>query len=127
MNRISRVTTGGLAMAAILLLSLASGSVLMHAGESSMKTKPNANEVGIWKAYSPRGMKGELNNYDPIGLIAGALIHADCSLNWRDPDNGKLYCFSSAASLLSFQEWPKTNSRKANEAFERIKKEHPQS
>jgi hypothetical protein len=80
MNRISRVTTGGLAMAAILLLSLASGSVLMHAGESSMKTKPNANEVGIWKAYSPRGMKGELNNYDPIGLIAGALIHADCSL-----------------------------------------------
>ena len=54
-------------------------------------------------------------------------IHADCSLNWRDPDNGKLYCFSSAASLLSFQEWPKTNSRKANEAFERIKKEHPQS
>ena len=87
-----------------------------------MGTKPNADE-GIWKAYTPHGVHGALNNYDPIGLIAGALIHADCSINFRDPDNGKLYCFSSGASLLSFQRWPKANGRKANEAFERMKKE----
>jgi len=124
MKRFAHFTTR--IFAAVLYLSLASGSAPMLAGESSMGTKPNANEVGIWKAYAPRGMKGELNNYDPIGLIAGALIHADCSLNWRDPDNGKLYCFSSAASLLSFQDWPKANSRKASDALERMKKEDPQ-
>ena len=90
------------------------------------RSRPDANSIGIWKAYVPRGMKAELNNYDPIGLIAGALIHADCSLNWRDPDNGKLYCFASAASLLSFQDWPKANSRKASDALERMKKEDPQ-
>ena len=125
MKHFAHFTTGVFAVT-VLYLSLASGSAPMLAGESSMGTKPNANEVGIWKAYAPRGMKGELNNYDPIGLIAGALIHADCSLNWRDPDNGKLYCFSSSASLLSFQDWPKANSRKASDALERMKKEDPQ-
>jgi hypothetical protein len=123
MKRFAHFTTGVFAVT-VLYLSLASSPML--AGEPSMGTKPNAGEVGIWKAYAPRGMKGELNNYDPIGLIAGALIHADCSLNWRDPDNGKLYCFSSAASLLSFQDWPKANSRKASDALERMKKENPQ-
>jgi len=126
MQRYARVTAGVFAMAAVLLLSLASGVAPMFAGEPSIRTEPNASEVGIWKAYAPRGVKGELNNYDPIGLIGGALIHADCSLNWRDPDNGKLYCFSSAASLLSFQDWPKANSRKASDALERMRKENPQ-
>jgi len=125
MKRFAHFTTGVFAVT-VLYLSLASSSAPMLAGEPSMGTKPNAGEVGIWKAYAPRGMKGELNNYDPIGLIAGALIHADCSLNWRDPDNGKLYCFSSSASLLSFQDWPKANSRKASDALERMTKENPQ-
>ena len=58
----------------------------------------------------PHDVKGELDNYDPIGLVAGALIKADCSINWRDPDTGKLYCFSSGTSLVYFQDWPKTTS-----------------
>ena len=126
MQRSARVTTGTFAMAVVFLLSFAFSVAPLLAAEPSMRTRPNANEVGIWKAYAPHGIHGELNNYDPIGLIAGALIHADCSINFRDPDNSKLYCFSSGASLLSFQNWPKTNGRKANEAFERMKKENLQ-
>lgn len=117
---------GRFASATIAVVLLAFGSAPMLGGEPNMRTKPHANAVGIWKAYAPRGIHGELNNYDPIGLISGALIHADCSINWRDPDNGKLYCFSSAASLLSFQNWPKANGLKASEAFEKLKASTPQ-
>jgi hypothetical protein len=89
-------------------------------GASDMRSRLDATSVGIWKSYVPRGVKGELDSYDPIGLIAGALIKTDCSLNWRDPDDGKLYCFASGTSQVYFQDWPKTNIRKASEAYERL-------
>jgi hypothetical protein len=47
------------------------------------------------------------------------LIKADCSINWRDQD-GKLYCFANAISLVFFQDLPKGNILKAREAFERM-------
>ncbi|HEY6452402.1 MAG TPA: hypothetical protein VIX87_07365, partial [Steroidobacteraceae bacterium] len=60
--------------------------------------------AGIWKAVSPpRGsMHGEFANNDPFGVSVGVKIEADCSLNWVDPDSGKLYCFSTATSLVYF-------------------------
>jgi hypothetical protein len=82
--------------------------------------------IGFWKTYTPQGFKGELDSYDPIGLIGGALIKADCSINWRDED-GKLYCFASATSLNYFQDFPKANIRKASEAFERLTHPKPSS
>lgn len=70
--------------------------------------------IGIWKAVVPPvAMKGQFNNYDPMGLAAGARIKADCSLNWRDPDTGKLYCFSTATSLVYFLYAPQTNIARA--------------
>ena len=63
--------------------------------------------MGIWKAVVPPGaMHGEFANNDPLGLAAGVAIHADCSINWVDPDAGKLYCFSSATSLVVFLDSP---------------------
>jgi YHS domain-containing protein len=53
-------------------------------------------------------MHGEFENNDPIGLAAGVKIPADCSLNWKDPDSGKLYCFSSATSLVYFLNAPQS-------------------
>jgi hypothetical protein len=82
--------------------------------------------IGFWKAYTPQGFKGEFDNYDPIGLIGGALIKTDCSINWRDQD-GKLYCFASGTSLVYFQDLPKANIRKASEAFERLTPPKPGS
>lgn len=120
MQRSARITIAVFAIAAVFF---ASGVVPIFAGEPSMGTRPNANEVGIWKAYVPHGMHGEFKNLDPIGLISGTLVHSDCSINWSDPDTDKLYCFSSTASLLSFQRWPKAKAREASDALERMKKE----
>jgi hypothetical protein len=95
--------------------------------EPNMRTRPDATSIGIWKAYVPHEVKGELDSYDPIGLIAGALIKADCSINWRDPDTGKLYCFASGTSLVYFQDWPKANIRKASEALDKLTRPKPGS
>lgn len=95
--------------------------------EQSMRSRPDATSIGIWKAYVPHDVKGELDSYDPIGLVAGALIKADCSINWRDPDSGKLYCFASGTSLVYFQDWPKSYIRKASEALDKLTHPKPGS
>ena len=66
------------------------------------------DHAGIWKAATPRDgtMHGEFGNHDPIGVSAGVKIKADCSINWVDPDSGRLYCFSSATSLVVFLDAP---------------------
>ncbi|MDP2229539.1 hypothetical protein [Methylotenera sp.] len=74
--------------------------------------------TGTWKAVVPKNMHGEFDSHDPIGVIAGQKIKADCSLNWVDPDDKKIYCFSSGTSLLFFLEMPKTKIKKAREAYE---------
>lgn len=71
--------------------------------------KAMAAHDGIWKAaVPPVKMNGAFDDHDPIGLVAGKLIPADCSLNWTDPDTHKLYCFSSATSLVYFLDAPQT-------------------
>ncbi len=80
--------------------------------------------MGIWKAAIPgKPMHGEFRNFDPIGLAAGALIKADCSLNWTNPDDGKLYCFVSGTSLEFFLEKPQAYVERATAVFETIAKE----
>jgi hypothetical protein len=75
---------------------------------------------GIWKAATPpRGtMHGEFENNDPFGLSAGVKIAADCSLNWVDPDSAKLYCFSSATSLVYFLDAPQSYLLRARNNWE---------
>jgi hypothetical protein len=73
-----------------------------------------AAQTGIWKAVVPPvRMNGAFDDHDPIGLAAGKLIPADCSINWTDPDTHKLYCFSSATSLVYFLNAPHTNIARA--------------
>lgn len=77
---------------------------------------------GIWKAATPRhGMKGEFDNHDPIGLAAGVRIKVDCSMNWVDPDDHKLYCFNSATAVEYFRQWPKANIRRARASWEALR------
>ena len=68
------------------------------------------DHAGIWKAaILPSGtMHGEFENNDPIGLSAGVMIKADCSINWVDPDSHRRYCFSTATSLIVFLDTPHT-------------------
>ena len=81
----------------------------------------HGHPAGIWKAAMPlTPMKGELGDFDPVGLAAGALIKADCSLNWTNPDDGKLYCFASGTSLEFFLERPQIYIERAAAAFDKI-------
>ena len=109
----------------VLIALLAFSPASTFAAETSMRTRPHANELGIWKSYSPKGLHGELDNYDPVELMAGALIHTDCSINWTDPDTRKTYCFNSATSQVYFANWPKTYAAKAAKALEKIKEGVP--
>lgn len=70
---------------------------------------------GIWKAVvpPPGAMHGAFDSNDPIGLTAGVKVKADCSINWVDPDEGRLYCFSSATSLVVFLEAPRAYLQRA--------------
>jgi hypothetical protein len=105
-------------MAGFLIVALASMSVF--AAESSMRTRPHATELGIWKSFSAEGLNGEFNNYDPVGLMAGDLIRTDCSINYTDADTHKTYCFNSATSQVYFANWPKTYAAKAAEAYQKL-------
>lgn len=122
MLRQTRATLRILGLATVSLTTLATLTAL-QAVEPSMRTKPDANEVGIWKSYVPHGVRGEFDSYDPVGLMADALIRADCLINWRDPDTDKLFCFSTGTSLNYFQDFPKTNTKRAREGFERLQAE----
>lgn len=95
------------------------------AGTNARRTavpKTVTDRPGIWKwAVPPIKMNGMFANNDPIGLVAGKLIPADCSLNWTDPDTHKLYCFSSATSLVYFLDWPQTYLAEAEKNWQALK------
>lgn len=78
--------------------------------------------AGIWKAAIPPSgtMHGEFENNDPIGLSAGVMIKADCSINWVDPDSRKRYCFSTATSLVVFLDMAHAYLARATKNWDRI-------
>jgi hypothetical protein len=94
-----------------------SGALLM--ASTSAFAVDRTDPGGIWKAVvPPSSMHGEFSNEDPIGLAAGKHIKADCSLNWANPDDGKLYCFSTGTSLVFFEEAPQAYLRAARKFFD---------
>jgi hypothetical protein len=84
-----------------------------------------AGQAGIWKAVvpAPGSMHGEFANNDPIALAAGVKVPADCSINWVDPDERKLYCFASATSLVMFLEAPHSRLASARAQWLQLKSE----
>ena len=76
---------------------------------------------GIWKAAVPDyPMQGEFDSLDPLGVAAGAKIKADCSLNWVDPDDGRLYCFASGTSLVYFMDHPQASLERARKGWAKM-------
>ena len=105
--------------------SLFAGAAVAETVDSEVRLAPARHPGGIWKAtVPPVHMKAEFGAHDPIGLASGALIKADCSLNWIDPDTHKLYCFASATSQSYFQDWPKRNIERAGRAWEQEQRAH---
>jgi hypothetical protein len=96
-------------------------TVSTHTRSAEPDAHDAARAGGIWKAATPRTpMNGEFNSMDPLGVAAGALIKADCSLNWVDPDNGALYCFSSGTSLEYFLDHPKISILRAQQGWQKL-------
>jgi hypothetical protein len=89
---------------------------------SSTATPARPGHEGIWKwVVPPVRMKGAFDDHDPIGLVAGKLIPADCSFNWTDPDTHQLYCFTSATSLVFFLDSPQTYLPQAEKNWRALK------
>jgi hypothetical protein len=109
------------AVAFMLALSALTGTVATAADDVTAAAVQHgaragdAGHAGIWKAATPPegSMHGEFDGNDPIGLAVGSRIPADCSINWKDPDFGKVYCFSSATSLVYFLDSPRKFLAKA--------------
>ncbi|MEA3197405.1 MAG: hypothetical protein QOF32_1457 [Gammaproteobacteria bacterium] len=98
-------------------------AALSAAAVSSAQSAPpgTAANGGMWKAaVPPISMSGEFDSLDPLGIAAGARIKADCSLNWIDPDEGKLYCFASGTSLEFFLDGPQANLERARTGWRKM-------
>jgi hypothetical protein len=117
---------------ALLLVFLAAGAPLARAAPADVAaaalkhdaTSADPARAGIWKAAVPPegSMHGEFDSNDPIGIAAGARIWADCSINWTDPDSHRLYCFSSATSLVFFLEAPQDYLRRAAKQWRELER-----
>jgi hypothetical protein len=108
------------------LALFAAGSVMALGAAHGQTPNASAGHTGgIWKAaVPPRPMKGEFDDFDPLGIAAGARIKADCSLNWINPDDGKLYCFSSGTSLVYFLDKPQANLLRARAGWLKLTASH---
>ena len=60
----------------------------------------------------------EFNGYDAMPLSQGKRVETDCSINWKDPKNGKTYCFANARNQFMFKQNTKTFVPRAQETFE---------
>lgn len=112
--------------AALALLSVAApgtrAGTVTAGGLSAARRAADSSREGIWKAAvpPPGSMHGEFDGNDPIGVAAGERIAADCSINWVDPDTAKLYCFSSATSLVFFLDAPHGWLERARRQWRRL-------
>jgi hypothetical protein len=112
---------GSRSVTSSLCILLALGSAAAGISHAQTANAVAAHSGGIWKAaVPPKPMQGEFDSSDPIGVAAGARIKADCSLNWINPDDNKLYCFSSGTSLEIFLESPHANLARARRGWESL-------
>jgi hypothetical protein len=108
----------GFASKACLLALMTAAAGAAHAQSLPARAERSG---GIWKAaVPPQPMRGEFGSLDPLGVAAGARIKADCSLNWINPDDGKLYCFASGTSLEFFLEQPQAHLERARVGWRKM-------
>ena len=103
------------------LFALLAAAAAAGAAQAESANARAGRSGGIWKAaVPPKPMKGEFDSLDPLGVAAGARIKADCSLNWVNPDDGKLYCFASGTSLEFFLEQPQAHLERARAGWRKM-------
>ncbi|MHB1871532.1 MAG: hypothetical protein ACYCT1_11855 [Steroidobacteraceae bacterium] len=111
LSRSAKALLGGCVLLAVSVYAEAHAGVTPPAlsAESAAARTAMAEHKGIWKwVVPPVRMNGMFDDHDPIGLVAGKLIPADCAFNWTDPDTHRLICFTTATSLEYFLGSPRT-------------------
>ena len=126
-TKLSRSAKALLVVGALLALSAYAEG---HAGvtapasnaESAAASTAMREHKGIWKwVVPPVKMHGMFDDHDPIGLVAGKLIPADCAFNWTDPDTHRLICFTTATSLEYFLSSPGSYLAQAEKRWRTLK------
>jgi YHS domain-containing protein len=52
----------------------------------------------------------------------GVQVKTNCSISWKNPATGKVYCFSSEQTKQLFLQDPEENIRKAEDIFAKLRK-----
>lgn len=60
----------------------------------------------------------EFDGYDAMSLSQGKRVETDCSINWRNPKDGKTYCFANARNQFMFKQNTRTFVPRAQKTFE---------
>ena len=122
--RSAKALLGGCVLFALFVCAQANAGATPPApnAESAAARMAMAEHQGIWKwVVPPVRMNGMFDDHDPIGLVAGKLIPADCAFNWTDPDTHRLICFTTATSLEFFLSSPQTYLVEAQKNWRTLK------
>ena len=60
----------------------------------------------------------EFDGYDAMSLAQGKRVETDCSINWKNPKDGKTYCFANARNQFMFKQNTKTFVPRAQMTFD---------
>jgi len=82
--------------------------------------------TNVWKLALIAAVSGvtfvvnaeEFGGYDAMSLAQGKRVETDCSITWKNPKDGKTYCFANARNQFMFKQNTKTFVPRAQETFE---------
>ena len=60
----------------------------------------------------------EFDRHDAMSLAQGERVETDCSINWKNPKDEKVYCFANARNQFMFKQNAKTFAPRAQQTFE---------
>jgi hypothetical protein len=60
----------------------------------------------------------EFGGHDAMSLAQGKRVETDCSINWKNPKDEKVYCFANARNQFMFKQNAKTFAPRAQLTFE---------
>ena len=60
----------------------------------------------------------EFDGFDAMSLSQGKRVETDCSISWKNPKDGKTYCFANARNQFMFKQNTKTFVPRAQKTFD---------
>ncbi len=72
--------------------------------------------AALWLAMSVAAE--EFDGLDAMSLAQGQRVETDCSITWKNPKDGKIYCFANARNQFMFMQNTKTFVPRARQTFD---------